>query len=139
MRVYLHGPSGKRFEEKRGWYRVDAKLAEYLADVLQIEGDTDSPKAFDICTPAEAAKIDEREKKIRIARAQSDDANDLTTSDLRGSRRRSAASAEEPAGDRYASSRGAEPKGRARSAAVPPPRARAPKGARSMRPIEATS
>jgi hypothetical protein len=118
MRVYVHGPTGKKFEERRGWYKVDDGLADYLATVGQIEGDEDAPRAFDVCTAAEAGRIDEREKKVREKRAQSAEANDLTTANLRGEGRRKAADATDAPADRGATKRGAEPKSRARSMRV---------------------
>ena len=82
MRKYTHGPSGKRFEENCGWYKVDAGLAAYLKTVRQISGDPESADAFDVCTEAEAKRIDEREKKSKD-RKDPNEATDLTTSDLR--------------------------------------------------------
>ena len=82
MRKYTHGPTGKRFEESAGWYKVDAGLADYLGSVHQIVTDLDSPRAFDVCTEAEARRVDEREKKEKLRKDPSE-ANDLTTSDLR--------------------------------------------------------
>lgn len=82
MRKYTHGPTGKRFEENCGWYKVDAGLANYLLTVRQIATDPDSADAFDVCTEAEAKRVDEREKKAKD-RKEAGDANDLTTADLR--------------------------------------------------------
>jgi len=117
MRTYVHGPTGKKFEEKKGWYKVDATLAKHLAGVQQIEGDDQSPFAFDVCDAAEAKRIDERERKLKDKRAQADEANDLTTGDLHGNRRH-AGTAREPAEDRFASRRGQEPARRERSMRV---------------------
>lgn len=90
LRSYMHGPSGKRFEEKRGWYVVPGELAAKLAKVRQIESEDESPLAFDICTLAEAKAIDAREKVITERRAAAADANDLTSSDVADGRRRAA-------------------------------------------------
>lgn len=81
LRKYTHLPTGKRFEENAGWYKVDAGLANYLKGVHQIASDPDSQFAFDVCTEAEAKRIDEREKKSK-ERKDPNEANDLTTSDL---------------------------------------------------------
>ncbi len=131
MRMYVHGPTGKRFSEKAGWYKVDDSLAAYLGTVSQIEGDEDAPRAFDVCSAVQAQAIDAAEKKTREKRAQANEANDFTTSDLRGGERRRAASAVDAPSDRHAAKRGAEPKTRARGAARATP-------GRSMRPSDAT-
>jgi hypothetical protein len=90
LRSFMHGPSGKRFEEKRGWYRVTDGVAKYLARVHQVESDPESPLAFDVCTLEEAKAIDAREKVVAERRAGAADANDLTTGDLGENRRRAA-------------------------------------------------
>jgi hypothetical protein len=88
MRTYVYGGSpsdpnrGKVFREESGWYKVDAKLATYLETVLQVESDPLSQPAFDVKTAAEAAEIDKRERKSKV-RADANEANDLTTADLR--------------------------------------------------------
>jgi hypothetical protein len=117
MKVYVHGPTGKKFEERKGWYKVDVELARYLGGVQEIEGDEYAPLAFDICTQEEAKRIDDTERRVRERRAQSDEANDLTTSDLRGSRRHSM-EPNEAHGDRGATRRGAQPATRPRSMQV---------------------
>ena len=85
-----------RFDEARGWYRVEDEVAEYLATVHQIPGDEDSPLAFDVHSAAEAQAIDEAEKKKAEERARAASPNvanapvvspktpasDLTTADL---------------------------------------------------------
>ncbi len=81
MRKFTHGPTNSRFEEHMGWYRVSASLAEELALVLEIRSDESSPRAFDVCTQAQANAIDQRERRVRL-RADSDDPNDLTSEDL---------------------------------------------------------
>jgi hypothetical protein len=114
MRVYVHGPSSKKFEERKGWYKVDSELAEYLAEIPQIEGDEDAPRAFDVATPAEAAKIDERERKVRERRALAAEANDLSSGDL-GGRRRAIDATDAPVADRHVARRSAQPAARPRS------------------------
>ena len=52
---------GIKFQEERGWYRVEADVADYLRAVRQKAHDPHAPLAFDVCTEAEAKAIDERE------------------------------------------------------------------------------
>ena len=54
---------GIKFQEDRGWLRVDEETAKYLEGVLQVPGDTHTPRAFDVCTDEEAKKLEEREEK----------------------------------------------------------------------------
>jgi hypothetical protein len=114
MRIYVHGPTSKKFEERKGWYKVDPELAAYLAEIPQIEGDEDAPRAFDVATPAEAAKIDERERKVRERRALAAEANDLTSGDL-GGRRRAIDATDAVASDRHVARRSTQPAKRPRS------------------------
>ncbi len=125
---------GHRFDEERGWYKVNemitdldsrtgqrkqVNLIEYLRDVRQNNEDQDSPKAFDVCTPEEAAKIDEAEEEATISRAKAADhirgrsahPNDLTSRETRGG------SADD---DSSARRRAAAMSGRASSAASAP-------------------
>lgn len=86
-----------RFEERRGWYRVEDEVAEYLKTVHQIYGDEYSPNAFDVCTEEEANQIDVEEKKKAEERARAGEPNivrprdatsvDLSTADLAKSSR----------------------------------------------------
>lgn len=86
VRVWVHGPSGKRFEERKGWYSLDsvkdARLIEALRGACQIEGDLDSPPVFDICTVDQAKLIDKSEAVINVRRATAENANDLSTADF---------------------------------------------------------
>jgi hypothetical protein len=100
LRKYTHLPTNKKFEETQGWYKVDAGLAKYLTTVQMVEGDPRSPMAFDVCTEAEAKAIDLREKKAKD-RKDPNEANDLTTSDLR-SRDITSNSTSSPADERRA-------------------------------------
>ncbi len=97
---------GQRFEEERGWYKVNefvtdfdhktggrlrVNLIEYLRDVRQNQEDPDSKLAFDVCTPEQASKIDADEEEAIASRAKASDVtrgrarhpNDLTTGDIR--------------------------------------------------------
>lgn len=114
MKIYVHGPSSKKFEERKGWYKVDEELANYLAEIPQIEGDEDSPRAFDVVTASEAAKIDERERKVRERRALSAEANDLSSGEL-GGRRRAIDATDAPVADCHVARRSAQPSKRPRS------------------------
>lgn len=83
VRVWVHGPSGKRFEERKGWYKIDdERLLASLRKARQLEGDEDSPDVFDICTVEQAKLIDQMERKQSVKRADADNANDLSTSDF---------------------------------------------------------
>lgn len=97
---------GQRFEEERGWYKVNQfvtdfehktgarrreDLIAYLREVRQNQEDPESKLAFDICTPEQAAKMDEDEEEAIASRARANDVtrgraghpNDLTTNDIR--------------------------------------------------------
>ena len=54
---------GIKFQEDRGWLRVDEETAKYLEGVRQVPGDAHTPRAFDVCTDEEAKKLEEREEK----------------------------------------------------------------------------
>ncbi len=82
MRKYTHMPSGKKFEETSGWYKVNTEVAESLRDIHQRPRDEESPLAFDVCTQAEAEAIDALERKEQTRR-EAHGANDLTTGTLR--------------------------------------------------------
>lgn len=49
---------GIKFQEERGWYRVEPEIAAYLRGVRQSAGDDSSPLAFDVCTLEEAQRLD---------------------------------------------------------------------------------
>ena len=82
---------GIKFQEERGWYRVDKAVADYLREVRQVATDEHAPLAFDVCTADEAKTLDAKEKDaatprktadddIKLSEARSDGA--VTTSDL---------------------------------------------------------
>jgi hypothetical protein len=106
---------GVRFEEKKGWYRVSDEVAAYLAQVHQLDGDDDSPLAFDVCTPEEAEALEAAEKKKADERARATEphvtdavdapahataAADLTTADLTTADLAPARTSREPRGRR---------------------------------------
>jgi hypothetical protein len=72
LRQYVY--RGIRFLEARGWYIVDDDTAEYLESARQNPSDAGSPAAFDICTEAEARKIDEQESIEATPRRPADNA-----------------------------------------------------------------
>ena len=82
---------GIKFQEERGWYRVDKPVADYLRKVRQVASDEHAPLAFDVCTADEARALDAREKDaatprktadgdIKLSEARADDT--MTTGDL---------------------------------------------------------
>ena len=83
LRKYVLVDRKLTFQEERGWYKVDAEVADYLATVRQVHGDELSLEAFDICTEAEAKAIDAREAGEKKRKDEGAMANDLTTRDLR--------------------------------------------------------
>ena len=63
---------GIKFHEERGWYRVDAEVAEYLRTVRQVHGDEHSPLAFDVHTEDEAQVIEDEESRPATRKKASD-------------------------------------------------------------------
>ena len=90
-----------RFEERRGWYKVSDRVANYLKDVDMEYGVEGSKKAFDVCTEKEAKAMEAAELRKAQERANATEPNlatspkdtrnatdrsgsgDLTTADLR--------------------------------------------------------
>lgn len=65
---------GIKFHEERGWYRVEAPVAEYLRAVHQIPSDEFSPLAFDVCTEAEARVLEATQtEETKVKRSATDD------------------------------------------------------------------
>jgi len=64
---------GIKFQEERGWYRVEKSVADYLRDVRQTPGDEHAPLAFDVCTPEEAQALDAQEKEATVTRKAATD------------------------------------------------------------------
>jgi len=90
LRRYTY--QGIRFHDSRGWYRVEAKIAEYLRGVRQVATDEHAPLAFDVCTADEARAIDARENEdanprkaagddIKLSVPRTEDADDPRDAD----------------------------------------------------------
>ena len=82
---------GIKFQEERGWYRVEKPVADYLAGVRQVEHNPHSPLAFDVQTDEEAKALDAREESEAKTRKNALEATrvsvgrgDLISEDLRG-------------------------------------------------------
>lgn len=56
--------AGIKFQEERGWYRVERPVAEYLRAVREVPSDRYAPLAFDVCTEAEAKALDAGEQEV---------------------------------------------------------------------------
>jgi len=94
LRRYVY--AGIHFLVTRGWERVPKVIGDYLRDVRQKEFDPYSPPAFDVCTEAEAAALEKRERELSGARRTALDAipvveprrvaGVVTTADLPGVR-----------------------------------------------------
>lgn len=61
--------AGMKFLSTRGWYSVPSEVAEYLRGVRQVDGDSMSPLAFDVCSEAEAQALEVREQEEREQRS----------------------------------------------------------------------
>ena len=72
---------GIKFQEERGWYRVDKTVADYLRQVRQVASDEHAPLAFDVCTAEEAKSLDAKEKDASTPRKTADD--DIKLSEAR--------------------------------------------------------
>jgi hypothetical protein len=72
LRRYTY--AGIKFQDDRGWYRVEKPVAEYLRKVREVAGDPYSPSAFDVCTEAEAQALDAAEAdEAKVKRGANDD------------------------------------------------------------------
>jgi hypothetical protein len=89
LRRYTY--AGIKFQEERGWYRVEKPVAEYLRGVRETPTDRYSPLAFDVCTEAEAKALETTETEAsKVKRSATDDlkvvparpAGALTSDDL---------------------------------------------------------
>lgn len=58
----IHDGARATFAEGKGWYEVSHALAEELRTLRCSDMDPDSNLAFDVCTPREARRTDEREE-----------------------------------------------------------------------------
>lgn len=80
LRRYVY--QGARFEAGKGWYKVTEQVGEHLKSVRQRAGDLHSPLAFDVCTPAEAKALDEKEAKEQQPQRPADNARVVETRDV---------------------------------------------------------
>lgn len=110
LRRYTY--AGIRFQDERGWYRVERRVAEYLRAVRTVPTDHYSPLAFDVCTEAEAKALDAGESEAaKVKRSATDDLKvvpargAVITDDLPKSAPTSPASAPPPAKDDDASTK----------------------------------
>jgi hypothetical protein len=72
LRRYTY--AGIKFQEERGWYRVERPVAEYLRAVREVPSDRYAPLAFDVCTEAEAKALDANESEVaKVKRSATDD------------------------------------------------------------------
>jgi len=72
LRRYTY--AGIKFQEERGWYRVEKPVAEYLRGVRETPTDRYSPLAFDVCTEAEAKALETTETEAsKVKRSATDD------------------------------------------------------------------
>lgn len=102
--------AGIRFESQRGWYRVQKSVADHLRETRCVARDPYSPRAFDVCTEAEANTLDAAEADAaKVRRSATDDLklmparSSLTSEDLPKAAAGSSAQApskEEDAGQR---------------------------------------
>ena len=72
LRRYTY--AGIKFQEERGWYRVEKPVAEYLRAVHEVPTDGYSPLAFDVCTEEEAKALEAGESEAtKVKRSATDD------------------------------------------------------------------
>jgi hypothetical protein len=71
---------GIRFQEERGWYRVEKEVGEYLRTVRQ-SSDPHSTLAFDVCVEEEARALDVKE--LAAANPRQSATDELTVSAAR--------------------------------------------------------
>jgi hypothetical protein len=72
LRRYTY--AGIKFQEERGWYRVERPVAEYLRAVREVPSDRYAPLAFDVCTETEARALDATESEVaKVKRSATDD------------------------------------------------------------------
>jgi hypothetical protein len=70
--------AGIKFDERRGWYRIEPDVAEYLRTVHQRPADPHTPLAFDVCTDEEARALDARDKEAANPRKTATDDIELS-------------------------------------------------------------
>lgn len=62
---FIHNGERMKFVEGQGWYTVDASLANRLRTIRCSDMDPESNLAFDVCSAAEARKVEAREEQER--------------------------------------------------------------------------
>jgi hypothetical protein len=75
---------GIRFQEDRGWYRVEKDVGEYLRCVRQ-SSDPHAALAFDVCSEEEAKSLDAKELAESNPRRPATDDLVVSTARLEGS------------------------------------------------------
>jgi hypothetical protein len=75
---------GIKFQEERGWYRVQKDVADYLRTVRQVATDEHAPLAFDVCSEAEARELDKKEQEAQKTRKAAADTIKLSRARDRG-------------------------------------------------------
>ncbi|PID38567.1 MAG: hypothetical protein CSB49_04960 [Proteobacteria bacterium] len=101
---------GIKFQEERGWYRVDKSVADYLREVRQVATDEHAPLAFDVCTADEAKTLDAKEKDAVTPRKTADD--DIKLSEARGDGAMTTSDLPEDSKPATGTARGSSKKGR---------------------------
>ena len=76
--------AGIKFDELRGWYRVEPEVADYLRKVRQRPIDPHTPLAFDVCTDDEARAMDARDKEAANPRKTATDDIQLSPARVEG-------------------------------------------------------
>ena len=72
LRRYTY--AGIKFQEERGWNRVEKSVGEHLRTIHQLPRDPHSPLAFDVCTDEEAKALDTSEAdSTKVKRSATDD------------------------------------------------------------------
>ncbi len=74
--------AGIRFQDERGWYRVERKVGEHLRAVRTVPTDKYAPLAFDVCTETEAKALDAGESEA--AKVKRNATDDLKVTTARG-------------------------------------------------------
>ena len=69
------------FDVTKGWYLVSELIAAFLKTVNQRPGDPKSPLAFDVCTEAEAKKVDKKEAEDEEPKRPADNARPVAAKD----------------------------------------------------------
>lgn len=98
--------AGIKFQEERGWYRVEKNIADYLRTVREISTDRYSPLAFDVCTEEEARALEAAESEENKVRRGAEDALTATPARATGALTTESLPKEAPSKDERDSRRG---------------------------------